>query len=141
MIHPYMYVGVPAREKVAIMNSQNGAVFIKRHIIPAAISVFNDHYSSTYTQKDLKSGWRKRELVECRHACMYILRKKAHYDLKKIGREFGGRDHSTVIHACATFQNLLDTDKRYVKLLDRVIREIQILSIKSAEEVENIKNN
>jgi hypothetical protein len=136
MIHPYIFAGLPARQKVEIMNTENGAVYIRRHIIPAALSVWNNRYEQNYTLKDLKSPWRKREVVECRHVCIYIMRHKANYDLKKIGRIFGGRDHSTIIYACRAVENLINLDKRFNKMVKDVYEEIQTRSIKNAEEFE-----
>jgi len=56
------------------------------------------------TVADLKAKSRKRELVYPRQVAMYIAKDKTDLSLKSIGYHFGGRDHSTVIHAiqCVT---------------------------------------
>lgn len=133
MIHPYLYTGLPARERVIIMQSTNGAVYTINNIVQSALRVFNNHNSRSYTIDDLKSPWRKREVVECRQVCMYIMKQRGNYKLKRIGKHFGGRDHSTVIHACNTVTNLLDTDKTFKSLVDKVMTEIHTMSIKDAE--------
>lgn len=63
---------------------------------------------------DLKSKSRKRELVYPRQVAMYIAKEKTGLALKSIGYHFGGRDHSTVIHAIQTIGGLIQekTDTR-----------------------------
>ena len=51
---------------------------------------------------DLKAKSRKRELVHPRQVAMYLAKEKTDLSLKSIGYHFGGRDHSTVIHAIQT---------------------------------------
>ncbi|MBI2309554.1 chromosomal replication initiator protein DnaA [Candidatus Collierbacteria bacterium] len=48
---------------------------------------------------EIKGGRRQKDLVIPRHLAMYILKTEAQLPLVSIGRIFGGRDHSTVIHA------------------------------------------
>ena len=47
----------------------------------------------------LISQHRARDLVRARHAAMYLMHKHTHLNLPEIGAMFGGRDHTTVIHA------------------------------------------
>ena len=54
------------------------------------------------TVADLKSKSRKREAVHPRQIAMYLAKEKTDLSLKSIGYHFGGRDHSTVIHAIQT---------------------------------------
>jgi chromosomal replication initiator protein len=59
---------------------------------------------------ELRSKRKTAELVRARQVAMYLCRKYTSNSLKKIGDDFGGRDHSTVIHAISTVENNLDTD-------------------------------
>ena len=43
---------------------------------------------------------------------MYLSRELTDFSLPKIGEEFGGRDHTTVIHAHEKIANLLQTDSQ-----------------------------
>ena len=61
----------------------------------------------------INSKSRIRDLVEVRQIMMHILRIYGEYTLYEIGMSFGGRDHSTVIHAKDTVYDLCDTDKAY----------------------------
>ncbi len=66
----------------------------------------------------LKSKRKTAELVRARQVAMYICRKYTAHSLKKIGEEFGGRDHSTVIHAISTVEDNLDIDFNLKSAID-----------------------
>ena len=61
----------------------------------------------------VKSKTRKREIVQARQISMYLSKLHTKTSLKSIGAFFGGRDHSTVIYACQTVDDLIDTDKKF----------------------------
>lgn len=61
----------------------------------------------------VKSKTRKREIVQARQISMYLAKNLTKSSLKSIGQFFGGRDHSTVIYACQTVDDLIDTDKKF----------------------------
>jgi chromosomal replication initiator protein len=61
----------------------------------------------------VKSKTRKREIVQARQISMYLAKLHTKTSLKSIGAFFGGRDHSTVIYACQTVDDLVDTDKKF----------------------------
>jgi chromosomal replication initiator protein len=61
----------------------------------------------------LKSKTRKREVVQARQIAMFFSKKMTKASLASIGAQCGGKDHATVLHACKTVNNLLDTDKRF----------------------------
>lgn len=61
--------------------------------------------------ESLKGSSRKREIAQARQIAMYISKKFTDKSLKAIGGYFGGRDHTTVIHACQAILNLMETDK------------------------------
>jgi chromosomal replication initiator protein len=58
----------------------------------------------------LQGKTRKRSIVIARQLSMYLAKNMTNASLKAIGDNFGGRDHSTVIHSCKAVQDLLDTD-------------------------------
>ena len=57
-----------------------------------------DFYNITST--DLTKRSRKKEVVRPRQIAMYLLREEVSLSFPEIGQKLGGRDHSTVIHAC-----------------------------------------
>lgn len=58
----------------------------------------------------LQGETRKRQIVIARQLSMYLAKNMTNSSLKAIGEQFGGRDHSTVIHSCRAVQDLMDTD-------------------------------
>jgi|GEM_PF-6759815 len=89
------------------------------------------HFHMDMDQVSSKS--RRRELVYVRHVCMYLLCKYTKLSLKKIGRSFGGRDHTTVIHAAHAIQDQMDTDPVVRSEVIRLIREIRLTVISRKE--------
>ncbi|MCX6350341.1 MAG: chromosomal replication initiator protein DnaA [Bacteroidetes bacterium] len=61
----------------------------------------------------LKSKTRKRHIVQARQISMYFAKNLTKLSLANIGKHFGGRDHSTVIHAYQTVLDLMETDNRF----------------------------
>ncbi len=60
-----------------------------------------------FSVEELCSSTRTRALVNARQIAMYLTREVTELSLPKIGEAFGGRDHSTVIHANRKIQALI----------------------------------
>ena len=78
---------------------------------------------SNYNVKleDFKAKKRTKSVAFPRQIAMYLSRELTDFSLPKIGEEFGGRDHTTVIHAHEKISNLLKTDTQ----LQRQVKDIQ----------------
>tara|TARA_B100000902_G_C27302559_1_gene913667 strand:- start:1147 stop:2496 length:1350 start_codon:yes stop_codon:yes gene_type:complete len=63
------------------------------------------------SEKNLLGKGRQMEFVIARHVAMYLCRELTNSSLISIGKHFGNRDHSTVIHACKTIENKMKTDE------------------------------
>ena len=63
------------------------------------------------SEKKLLGKGRQMEIVIARHVAMYLCRELTNSSLISIGKHFGNRDHSTVIHACKTIENKMKTDE------------------------------
>lgn len=76
------------------------------------IDIIQDVVSSYFNLRieDLKSQRRTRNVVYPRQIAMYLSRKLTDMSLPKIGEEFGGRDHTTVIHAYEKISDNLKMD-------------------------------
>jgi len=61
----------------------------------------------------LKSKTRKRQVVQARQIAMFFAKNMTKSSLSLIGANCGGKDHATVLHACRTVNNLMDTDKKF----------------------------
>ena len=73
---------------------------------------------------DVTGSSRKKEIATARHVSMYLSKSLTNAPLKMIGSEFGGRDHSTVIHACKRIEKLSTTDRSLRQQLDTLCRQI-----------------
>ncbi|MDE0471220.1 MAG: chromosomal replication initiator protein DnaA, partial [Ekhidna sp.] len=73
--------------------------------------VVSDYFS--VSQDDLKAKTRKKEIVIARQTAMYLSKEYTNHSLKSIGYNFGGRDHSTVIHALQSVSDMLDTSAKF----------------------------
>jgi chromosomal replication initiator protein len=67
-----------------------------------------DHYQIRHT--DMTSKRRPNAIAFPRQIAMYLCRQLTRHSLQEIGEAFGGRDHGTVIHACKTVENMMETD-------------------------------
>ncbi|MFN0275061.1 MAG: chromosomal replication initiator protein DnaA [Chitinophagales bacterium] len=74
----------------------------------------------------LREKTRKRAIVQARQLSMYLSKNFTKNSLKSIGKHFGGRDHSTVIHSCQAIQNLMDTDTKFKESVDDLTKKIQL---------------
>ncbi len=59
----------------------------------------------------LQSNTRKREIVQARQVAMYFSKNLTNSSLSAIGSKIGKKDHATVLHACKTISNLIETDR------------------------------
>ncbi|WP_410483304.1 chromosomal replication initiator protein DnaA [Teredinibacter sp. KSP-S5-2] len=59
---------------------------------------------------DLHSKRRSRSVARPRQVAMYLAKDLTHHSLPEIGDVFGGRDHTTVLHACRKIKELLESD-------------------------------
>lgn len=71
---------------------------------------------------DLKGKSRLREIVLPRQVAMYLAKELTNLSLKSIGYHFGGRDHSTVIHAIQTINDLMDTDREINSTVNKLLK-------------------
>jgi chromosomal replication initiator protein len=74
----------------------------------------------------LQSKTRKREIVQARQVAMYFSKTLTKASLANIGSQIGGKDHATVLHACKTVNNLLETDKRFRLQVDEIEKKLKI---------------
>ncbi len=69
---------------------------------------------------------RKREVVLARQVAMYLSKKLTRSSLKTIGLHFGGRDHSTVIHAFNSIDNLIAEDEHLKETVESIRNKIEL---------------
>ncbi|MEE4196117.1 MAG: chromosomal replication initiator protein DnaA [Bacteroidales bacterium] len=74
----------------------------------------------------LQSKTRKREIVQARQIAMYFSKALTKSSLASIGALIGGKDHATVLHACKTVNNLMDTDKRFKSQIETIEKKLKV---------------
>lgn len=90
------------------------------------INLIQDIVSSYFNLRieDLKSQRRTRNVAYPRQIAMYLSRKLTDMSLPKIGEEFGGRDHTTVIHAYEKISDNLNTDENLQHTIDTITKKL-----------------
>ncbi|MHC4294488.1 MAG: chromosomal replication initiator protein DnaA [Planctomycetota bacterium] len=89
------------------------------HILNAVTSRFSVRLA------DLQSKKRSRSIAFPRQICMYLARTLTRHSLEEIGGYFGGRDHTTVLHANKMIERLRKEDAQFQATLDLLAQEIQ----------------
>jgi chromosomal replication initiator protein len=82
---------------------------------------------SKYFEMDvttLQSKTRKRHIVQARQLAMYFSKRMTKASLASIGSQIGNRDHATVLHACKTVDNMLETDKQFRKFVEEITKKL-----------------
>ena len=72
----------------------------------------------------LDSTKRTREVAQARQIAMYLCKQHTQAPLTAIGAAIGGKNHATVLHACKTVANLIETDKVFQQLIEEIERKV-----------------
>ncbi len=75
---------------------------------------------------DLKAKTRTKAIAFPRQIAMYLARQLTHASLAEVGRAFGGKDHTTVLHAVDKVQTLLQEDPKLRRTIDGLIQGITL---------------
>ena len=73
----------------------------------------------------INSKTRKRDIVQARQLAMYYSKKHTKASLATIGLHCGNKDHATVLHACRTVNNLIETDKQFRTYVEEIEKRIK----------------
>ena len=91
--------------------------------IDEIIRKVTDHYGVNLT--DMLSARRTRSIARPRQVAMYLSKKLTSKSLPEIGRRFGKRDHTTVIHAVKKIEELQSTDNQIAKDIEVLRRMLE----------------
>ena len=75
---------------------------------------------------ELKAKTRKKEIVIARQIAMYFSKEYTNHSLKSIGYHFGGRDHSTVIHAVQCVNDMMDVDTHFKNSIENLRKKLKM---------------
>ncbi len=119
------------------LNKKEITLDLARQMIDKLIKSTKREISIDYIQKvvcdyfniavDLiQSRTRKREIVQARQVAMFFSKNLTKASLATIGSQIGGKDHATVLHACKTVNNLIDTDKRFRLQIQEIEKKLKM---------------
>ncbi len=75
---------------------------------------------------ELKAKKRTKTLVYPRQISMHLCRELTDLSFPEIGKHFGGKDHSTVIHACRHIQQMIESDPQAKEIITDLIKKIKM---------------
>lgn len=75
--------------------------------------------------RDMKSKRRTDAIAFPRQVAMYLSRHLTEHSTPEIGTQFGGKDHTTVMHACNKIKNKLSGDPYFVALVNKITQDIR----------------
>ena len=82
-----------------------------------------NHYN--IKNSEMHSDRKSRNIARPRQIAMYLAKDMTSYSLPEIGRKFGGRDHTTVMHAIKTINNLSKEDSSIQEDIDIITRNLK----------------
>ena len=77
------------------------------------------------SMQELTGDRRSQQIVYPRQVAMYLCRELTDSSLPKIGKQFGGRDHTTVIHATSKIAKLIREDRNVYELVQELTARIK----------------
>ncbi|MFP4471037.1 MAG: chromosomal replication initiator protein DnaA [Bacteroidales bacterium] len=121
----------------ASLNKKEITLELAKQIVDNFIKNSNKEISIDYIQKvvseyfgltidQMNSKTRKRNIVQARQLAMYFAKEHTKASLTAIGLQCGNKDHATVLHACKTVKNLIDTDKVFRGYVDDLDKKIKL---------------
>jgi chromosomal replication initiator protein len=91
--------------------------------IPDIERVVADHYK--LKGPVLRSKKRSKDIAHARHVAMYLARTLTNASLPQIGKNFGDRDHTSVLHACNKIKGMVEEDWRFKEEVEQLVRVLQ----------------
>ncbi|MDZ7291023.1 MAG: chromosomal replication initiator protein DnaA [candidate division KSB1 bacterium] len=119
----------------ASMNHLDVSINLARHILKDMFVQKHRNLNIDDIQKEvslyygipddmMRAKTRRKEVALARQIAMFLSKKLTKHSLKTIGLHFGGRDHTTVIHAIETIENLIKNDNKIREEIDILERNL-----------------
>lgn len=117
----------PITEEIAkkLLGEQLSVVKAKKLSIDEIIKIVAQFFEVKTT--DLKSENRSKEIAFARQVAMYLSKELISDSLSKLSQAFGGKTHSTLLHACKKIQKQLEEDKTLEKQLEMIKTKLKSL--------------
>ncbi len=105
---------------VSVLNPPMAKIDVSPNVI---FDVIIDYFN--VPSIDLKGTSRRREISVARQVGMYLMRQHTSLSLPKIGEEFGGKDHTTVMYSCEKIEKLKESDRDFAQTLKLLNDRVQ----------------
>ncbi|MEG0804014.1 MAG: chromosomal replication initiator protein DnaA [Pygmaiobacter sp.] len=92
--------------------------------IPITIEKIVSEVARTYniTPVDIRSRKRNSNISGARKTAMYVVHEITGMTMQEIGKEFGGRDHSTVVYSINEVKNKIEIDQRFREIIEDIVK-------------------
>jgi len=121
----------------ATLNKKEITIDLARRMVEKLVSTTKKEITIEFIQKvvcdyykipldQMLGKTRKREIVQARQVSMYFSKSLTKSSLATIGSRIGGKDHATVLHACKTVNNLIDTDKQFRNQIHEIEKKLRL---------------
>lgn len=117
----------PITEEIAkkLLGEQLSVIKQKKLSIDELIKIVAQFFEVKIS--DLKSESRSKEIAHARQVAMYLSKELIPDSLSKLGSAFGGKTHSTLLHACKKIQKQADEDETLKKQLEMIKTKLKTL--------------
>lgn len=109
---------------VEALNDYFSKNIIAKNKIELLQKIIADMYNITI--EDLKGKKRKKEITVPRQIAMYIAKEHINESFPKIGSEFGGKDHTTVMYSVNKLKDELKTNKKLQEEINKIIERLNV---------------
>ena len=120
---PNIFKGAPVDYNVRLMDCKTASLSDKQYIQRLSRIIKDETGFDPFVNIKL----RKREYVMSRQLFMLFLYNSNRGKSQQYTSSFLGKDHATFYHAKKTISNLLDTDREFVKLYNRILTRVKYL--------------
>jgi chromosomal replication initiator protein len=95
-----------------------------KKITPEDITNVVANYFVVEVDKIIEQGRGTKEVAQARQLAMFLMKELTSASLKSIGQRFGGRDHSTVVHAIKTIEKAMEKDDQFKRSVDAIMSKL-----------------
>ena len=97
--------------------------------VPVTIEKIIEEVSRSYSVSpaDVKGKKRTQNIAEARKMAMYIVRQVCELSMEDIGKEFGGRDHSTVVYSISNVEEKMEKDSFYRSNIEDIVKNVKTI--------------
>ncbi len=98
-----------------------------KHVEDISIDLIQKKVANAFniSFSDMKGKKRVKNIALPRQVAMFIARNLTEYSTTEIGNEFGGKDHSTVIHAVSKISDKCENDEAFKAKVDKILKDIK----------------